>query len=128
MPLLVTLTPICHPRSVRLGVLVVLVSLVLAAPAAAHSGGAFWSVVKVMDAVDEKRISVGTKVVRVSAATTLCSGEGRGWLRRGVRRWMHFRCTFTTFTARGLGPDIEFRVHALDPRRIAITNASWVVG
>lgn len=112
----------------RFGVILILLPLVLAAPAAAHRGGAFWPVDKVMRTVDDKRMRVGTKVVRVDVATTLCSSEGRGWRRRGVRTWMHFRCTFTTFTARGPGRDVEFRVHALDAERIAITSARWVVG
>jgi hypothetical protein len=115
-------------RGVRVGVLLVLLSLLLAAPAAAHTRGAFWSVAKVMRAVDDARMRVGTKIVRVDSDTTLCSGEGRARVRRGVRTWTHFRCTFTTFTSRGPGPDVEFRVHALDARRIAITSARWIVG
>jgi hypothetical protein len=113
---------------VRLGVVLIVFPLVLAAPAAAHTGGAFWPAAKVMRAVDGSRIHVGTKVVRVDSDTTLCSGEGRVKLRRGVRTWTHFRCTFSTFTARGPGRDVEFRVHALDARRIATTSARWIAG
>lgn len=109
----------------RLGVCVLL-SLVLAAPAGAHTGGAYWPHVKVMREVDGARVRVGTRTVRVDAETTLCSGEGRGILRRGARTWTHFRCTFTTFTPRGVGPDVEFRVHVLDARRMAITSARWI--
>ena len=112
----------------RLAVVLVILSLVLPVPAAAHSGGAFWSVSKVMVTVDGARVRVGTKFVRVETDTTLCSGEGRGWLRRGVRTWMHFRCTFTTFTPNGPGRDVEFRVHALDARRMLVTNARWILG
>jgi hypothetical protein len=97
-------------------------------PAAAHPGGAYWPFAKVMGAVDDARVRVGTRVLRIDADTTLCSGEGRPRLRRGVRTWTHFRCTFTTFTSRGPGRDVEFRVHALDARRIAITNARWIGG
>jgi hypothetical protein len=113
---------------VRVGVLLVLLSLLLAAPAAAHTRGAFWSLAKVMRAVDDARMRVGTTILRVDSDTTLCSGEGRARVRRGVRTWTHFRCTFTTFTPRGPGPDVEFRVHALDARRIGITSARWIVG
>lgn len=112
----------------RVGVALVLLSLLLAAPAAAHRGGAFWSVAKVMRAVDDAPVRVGTKSLRVDSETTLCSGEGPATRRRGVRMWTHFRCTYTTFTPRGPGRDVEFRVHALDARRIAITDARWIVG
>ena len=110
------------------GVAVVLLSLVLPAPAAAHVGGAFWPSTKALVAVDGTRMRVGTRVVRVDADTTLCSGEGRSRLRRGVRTWTHFRCTFTTFTASGPGPDVEFRIHALTARRMVITNSRWILG
>jgi len=113
---------------VRLGVVLILLSFVLAAPAAAHTHGAFWPTVKAMGAVDGARVPIGTKVVRVDVDTTLCSGEGPAIRRRGVRAWKHFRCTYTTFTSSGPGRDVEFRVHALDARRIAITNARWIQG
>ena len=105
-----------------------MVLLTMATPAAAHTGGAFWPVAKVMRAIDDARIRVGTKVVRVDSDTTLCSGEGRARLRKGVRTWTHFRCTFSTFTAGGPGRDIEFRLHALDARRFATTSARWTPG
>jgi hypothetical protein len=122
----VTGVPICHPRAVRVGVVLIVLLLALATPAAAHKGGASWPVAKVMRAIDDARIRVGTKVVRVDSDTTLCSGEGRARLRAGLRTWMHFRCTFSTFTARGPGRDVEFRLHALDARRFATTHARWV--
>jgi hypothetical protein len=125
---LVTGLPICHPRAVRLGVVLIVLLLALAAPAPAHTGGAFRSVAQVMRAIDDARIRVGTKVVRVDSDTTLCSGEGQARLRRGVRTWTHFRCTFSTFTAGGPGRDVEFRLHALDSRRIATTSARWIAG
>jgi hypothetical protein len=111
---------------VRVGVVLILLSLVLSATVAAHTGGAFWTLPKVMRTVDDKRIRVGTKMVRVDADTTLCSGEGRGKLRRGTRTWTHFHCTFTTFTAVGPGRDIEFRIHALGALRMTITDARWI--
>jgi hypothetical protein len=118
--------PICHPRAVRVGVVLIVLLLALATPAAAHRGGASWPVAKVMRSIDDARIRVGTKVIRVDSETTLCSGEGRARLRGGVRTWMHFRCTFSTFTARGPGRDVEFRLHALDARRFVITQARWI--
>jgi hypothetical protein len=123
----VTGLPICHPRAVRLGVVLIVVLFALETPAAAHDGGAFWPVAKVMRAIDDARIRVGTKVVRVDSDTTLCSGEGRVKLRGRVRTWTHFSCTFSEFTARGPGRDVEFRVHALDARRFATTSARWIL-
>jgi hypothetical protein len=122
----------CHGSgilaAVRLGVVLMLLSFVLVAPAAGHERGASWPAAKTMRVVDGKRVRVGASVVRVDVETTLCSGEGRGTRRGGVRVWRHFRCTFTTFTALGPGRDVEFRVHPLDARRVAITDARWVVG
>ena len=111
-------------------VVVVLILLLLALPGtpAAHVGGALWPAAKVLVVVDGMRLRVGAKVVRVDADTTLCSGEGRATLRRGVRTWRHFRCTFTTFTTSGIGRDVEFRVHPLTARGMLVTNARWVVG
>jgi hypothetical protein len=117
---------IWHPAAVRVGVVLILLSLVFSATVAAHTGGAFWTLPKVMRVVDDKRIRVGATIVRVDADTTLCSGEGRGRLRRGIRTWTHFHCTFTTFTAAGPGSDVEFRVHALDALRMTITGARWI--
>lgn len=118
----------CSKGNVRLAVALIVLSFVLPPPAAAHVGGAFWPVAKVMVRVDGARVRVGTRLVRIETDTTLCSGDGRGWLRRGVRTWMHFRCTFTTFTPSGPGRDVEFRVHALDARRMLVTNARWIFG
>jgi hypothetical protein len=113
---------------VRLGVVLMVLSLVLAAPAAAHTRGGYWPVAKVMRALDGERIRVGSKRVRVDSATSLCSGERRAMRRGGVRTWTHFRCTFATFTASGPGRDAEFRVHVLGPRRIGISGARWIAG
>ena len=112
----------------RHGVVLLLLAFVLTAPAAAHERGAFWPATKAMRTIDDVRVRVGSTVVRVKVETTLCSGEGRVIRRRGLRAWKHFRCTFTAFTASGPGRDVEFRVHALDARRIAITDARWIVG
>ena len=122
------LVPICHPRGVRLGVVLMVLLLVFAGPAAAHTRGGWWPVAKVMRALDGERIRVGSKRVRVDSATSLCSGERRVKRRGGVGTWTHFRCTFSTFTASGPGRDAEFRVHVLGPRRIGISAARWIVG
>ena len=111
----------------RLGVVLILLSLTLSTPVAAHTGGAFWTHAKLTRLIDDKRIPVGTRFVRVDTDTTLCSGDGRGWLRQGTRMWMHFHCTFTTFTVLGADRDVEFRIHALDALRMTITDARWVV-
>ena len=116
-------------RTLRRGVVLILLSFVLTSPAAAHERGVFWPANKAMRAVDDARVRVGSIVVRVKVETTLCSGEGRVIRRRGLRAWKHFRCTFTTFTpSGGVGRDLEFRLHAMDVRRIAITDARWIVG
>jgi hypothetical protein len=85
-----------------------------------------WSVAKVMRVTDDARVRVGTSVVRINADTTLCAGQGTSRRRRGVRRWRHFVCTYTTFTPRGIGRDVDFRVHVLGVRRFVITDARWV--
>ena len=125
---LVAVLPICHPRRVRLGVVLMVLSLLLAAPAGAHTRGGYWPVAKVMRALDGERIRVGSKRLRVDSATSLCSGEGRAKRRGGVRMWAHFRCTFSTFTALGPGRDAEFRVHVLGPRGIGVSGARWIAG
>jgi hypothetical protein len=81
-----------------------------------------------MRAIEGTRVRVLSTVVRVERETTLCSGQGRATRRQGIPTWTHFQCTFTTFR-RGLPwRDLEFRVHALDARRIAITSPRWIVG
>jgi hypothetical protein len=110
----------------RRAVGIILGSLALAAPAGAHDRPFFWSVPKVMRAIDDARVRVGTNVVRIDVDTTLCAGEGTSRRRRGIRRWRHFLCTYTTMTPRGIGRDVEFRVHVLSARRSAITDAHWV--
>lgn len=112
--------------TVRAAVVVALLSALAAAPATAHSRGASWTVAQAMRAVDDVRVRVGAKVVRIDSDTSLCSGEGPSIRRGKVRAWTHFRCTSTTFTSRGPGRDLEFRLHALDVRRFRITNAGWV--
>jgi hypothetical protein len=111
---------------VRRGVAVMLGLLAVAAPAAAHDVPYLWSVAKVMRVTDDGRVRVGKSVVRIHAETTLCAGQGASRRWRGVRRWRHFVCTYTTFTRRGVGRDLDFRVHVLGVRRFVITDAHWV--
>ena len=119
---------ICDSLCVRFGVVLILLSLAVAAPANAHTGGAHWPVSKVMRTLDGNRVHVLSTAVRIDSGTTLCSGEGRATRRQGIPTWTHFHCTFTSFR-RGLPwRDLEFRVHALDSTRIAITNPRWIVG
>ena len=116
-------------RTLRRGVVLILLSFVLTSPAAAHERGVFWPANKAMRAVDDARVRVGSIVVRVKVETTLCSGEGRMRRQQGLRTWKHFRCTFTTFTPSGaVGRDLEFRIHALDVRRLMISDARWIAG
>lgn len=116
----------CHCSVMRRGVGILLGLLALAGPAEAHDRPFFWSVPKVMRAIDGVRVPVGSSVVRINAETTLCAGEGRPNRRRSVRRWRHFLCTYTVVTRRGIGRDVDFRVHVLGVRRSAITDAHWV--
>ena len=104
-----------------------LAALVLAAPASA-ADARYWSVAKVMRSIDGARIDVGTRVVRVESDTALCSGSGGSRRVRGVRVWRVFFCTYTTFTKRGIGPDLEFSVRPVSARRFVITGARWVSG
>jgi hypothetical protein len=113
-------------RSVRLGVALVVIVLAVAAPAGARALRSYWPVSKVMRAIDDVRVRVGTRVVRIHKETTLCSGEGPSIRRRGLRRWSRFACTYTTFTKRGVDRDLDFRVRVLGTTRFAITDAHWV--
>ena len=110
----------------RRGVAVILGLLAVAAPAAAHDVPYSWSVAKVMRVTDDVRVRVGKGVVRIHAETTLCAGQGPARRRRGVRRWRHFACTYTTFTRQGIGRDLDFRLHVLGVRRFVITDARWI--
>jgi hypothetical protein len=111
---------------VRRGVALILGSLALAAPAGAHDVRVFWSAAKVMRVIDEVPVRVGGTRLRIEADTTLCSGQGTSRRRSGVRRWRHFVCTYTTISRRGIGRDLEFRVHVLGVRRFVITDTRWV--
>ena len=86
-----------------------------------------WSLAKVMRSIDNARIHVGSRVVRVDSATTLCSGIGRGVRSGGVRRWAAFRCTYSAFVAGGIY-DCVFRVEVRGRAKYAIVNARWLAG
>jgi hypothetical protein len=88
--------------------------------------GVHWPMSKLMRAIDGVRIRAGSRVVRVEADTTLCSGENSPIRRKATRFWERFRCTFTTFRAGEPERDLDFRVHPLGPRRFSISGARWI--
>jgi hypothetical protein len=110
----------------RLGIVVIMSAIAFGAPAAAADVRAYWSVAKVMRAIDNARIHIGGRVVRVDSDTTLCGGRGAVRTVRGIRRWRLFACTYTTFTKQIVGRDLDFRVRTRDARRFVITDARWV--
>lgn len=110
----------------RLGLVMALCLLVLASPAAAQVSARYWTVGKVMRMIDNVRISVRGRIVRIESESTLCSGEGAFIRRRGIRRWHRFACTFTTFTKLRVGRDLEFRVRVTSNRRFVVFDAHWV--
>ena len=76
--------------------------------------------------IDNARISVNGRIVRIQSESTLCSGEG-GSMRRGLARlWQRFVCTFTTFRNGVLDRDLDFRVRVASRRRFIISDAHWV--
>ena len=81
---------------------------------------------RVMRTLDGHRVSVAGKTLRIDADSTLCGGEGRSVRVQGVRRWVRFACTYTTFGRRGIERDLEFRVTVVDGRRLRIGSAAWV--
>jgi hypothetical protein len=103
-----------------------IVVLVLAAPAGGRALTAYWPMTKLMRSIDDVRVRVGTRVVRIHSETTLCSGGGRPIQRLGVRMWSRFSCTYTTFTRRGIDRDLDFEVHVVSAKRFAIRDAHWI--
>jgi hypothetical protein len=110
----------------RLGFVMALCLLVLASPAAAQVSARYWTVGKVMRMIDNVRISVHGRIVRIESESTLCSGEGPFIRRRGIRRWHRFACTFTTFTKLRVDRDLEFRVRVTSNTRFVVFDAHWV--
>jgi hypothetical protein len=99
---------------------------VLASPAAAQVSARYWTVGKVMRMIDNVRISVHGRVVRIESESTLCSGEGASIRPRGIRRWHRFACTFTTFRKFRVDRDLEFRVRVTSSTRFVVFDAHWV--
>jgi hypothetical protein len=104
-----------------------LVCFVFATRALGRAQTAYWPMTKLMRAIDDVRVRVGMRVVRIHSETTLCSGAGLPIRRRGIRMWSRFFCTYTTFTKQGLDRDLEFRVDIVSTRRFLIRDVHWVV-
>jgi hypothetical protein len=117
-----------HPSGVRVGVVLVLALLLLAAPAGGADSAPFWSAGKVLRRLDNAVVQVGTRKVRVDSATALCAGYGKFVRRAGVRQWQHFNCTYTTFTRALVDKDLDFRLHVRDRTRFTVSDARWVRG
>src|SRR5436190_15188849 len=111
----------------RAGVVLVAV-LLLAASTAGAAAGPYWSVGKVLRRLDGAKIQVGSRKVRVESETTLCAGYGASIRRGRVRVWLHFICTYTTFTKALVDKDLEFRLHVRSATRFSISDAHWIVG
>jgi hypothetical protein len=95
-------------------------------PAEAHSGAPMWTLAKVMRKIQGARIRIGGRALRVRAAATLCSGDGRAARWGGIGHWRHFTCTWTTFDAqRRVDRDITFDVHTLTRVRMLISNVRY---
>jgi hypothetical protein len=105
---------------------VFLLAIVLAVPAGAATLTRYWSVAHAMRSIDGARVRVGTRVLRIHADTTVCSGKGRRIRRQGMRMWSRFVCTFTTFTKIGLDRDLEFDVQVTGRARFLIRDADWI--
>ena len=106
--------------------MVIALLLALGEPAFGRALRWYWPMAKLMRAIDDVRVRVGTRVVRVHAETTLCSGEGPSIRRAGTRRWSRFSCTYTTFTKQGVDRDLDFRVRVTGLKRFVISDAHWV--
>jgi hypothetical protein len=113
-------------RAKRAGFIAPMVFLLLVAPAAGRAVTAYWPMTKLMRSIDDVRVQVGARVVRIHTETTLCSGDGRPMRRRGIRMWSRFSCTYTTFTKQGVDRDIEFRVDIVSAARFVIRDAHWI--
>jgi hypothetical protein len=113
---------------IRLGVVLIVSSIAVVASAAVADTRAYWSVPKVIRAIDNAPVRVRGRVVRVDGDTTLCAGRGATRRVRGIRRWRLFACTYTTFSKRKVDRDLDFKVRVLDARRFVISDARWVAG
>jgi hypothetical protein len=115
-----------RPRRVRF-LAVCIVVLACAAPAFARAMTSYWPMPKLMRSIDDVRVRVGARVVRIHTETTLCSGDGQSIRRRGIRMWSRFSCTYTTFTKQGVDRDLEFRVDVVSAKRFVIRDVHWIV-
>jgi hypothetical protein len=115
-----------HAAAMRLGIGVVLsLLMLLTATTAQGTDSRYWSLQKVMRKIDEMQIRVNRRIVRVESDSALCSGEGASIRRSGVRMWRRFACTFTTFTKRGIGRDLEFRLRIRSATRVVVFDVRW---
>lgn len=105
---------------------VVSTAVALAAPGAAAGTEVYWPISKLMRMLDRTRVSVPGGAVRLDSETTLCAGRGAPRRVRGARAWRSFACTYTVFTTKGVGRDLDFRVQIRDARRFSVSDAHWV--
>ncbi|MFL5923523.1 MAG: hypothetical protein ACJ75Q_00200 [Gaiellaceae bacterium] len=110
----------------RTGVVLVVLSLLAAAPAAGGTTDRYWSTAKLLRKLDGAKVLVSSRTVRIRSATTLCAGRGISIRRRGVRLWSRFLCTYTTFTKGGVDRDLDFRVRVRSATRVTIWDAHWI--
>jgi hypothetical protein len=94
--------------------------------AEARPTASYWSIARLMRAIDGAPVTIGGRKIRIDGTTTLCSGAGTSRRAGGARRWRRFRCTYTTFAKGIVDRDLDFSVRVLDARRFRITDAAWV--
>ena len=104
---------------------VIALGLALASGAAASTSEAYWPVAKVRARIDDARVSVGGRQVRVVSALTLCSGEGPVAAAPRYPDVATLRVPYRTFTER-IDRDLEFRVRVRGGRRFRIVDAEWI--
>jgi hypothetical protein len=88
------------------------------------ASGAAWTRAELMRRLPGRRIHIGTRTVRVDAATVTCTGVGSPTERRaGAPAWPRFRCVQPTFPPGSVaGPDAIFYVAPVDRTRLAVTG------
>jgi hypothetical protein len=115
------------PQTSRPVVLLLIAALVVGAdvPAGdAHRTPWAWSYGVLVDRIARAQVTLEGRRIRVSPDLVICSGEGVGIRRRGVRRWRHFTCTQTLLRGR-VGRDVTFRVHVLGKTRFTVTDVRY---
>jgi hypothetical protein len=94
--------------------------------ASAHRNAPMLTVPRLMKRIDGATVRVGSWSGHVESDATLCSGVGRARRWGGVGHWLHFTCTWTTFSSHGgVDRDVTFLVHTMTERRFLITNARF---